>query len=161
MKEELRDLTFYGHEYGQWLEDLKQRYLSQRMRATVAVNSALLEFYWSVGKDISENQKDGNTYGSKFYERLSQDLCADLPNVKGLSATNLQHNWSRAVLLNFLDTDLYEHQGKAITNFKEQLPIPQGELAQELTKDPYNFDFLTLTPDYKERELEEELKKKS
>lgn len=91
MKEELRDLTFYGHEYGQWLEDLKQRYLSQRMRATVAVNSALLEFYWSVGKDISENQKDGNTYGSKFYERLSQDLCADLPNVKGLSATNLKY----------------------------------------------------------------------
>lgn len=60
-----------------------------------------------------------------------------------------------------MDTDLYEHQGKAITNFKEQLPIPQGELAQELTKDPYNFDFLTLTPDYKEQKLEEELKKKS
>jgi predicted nuclease of restriction endonuclease-like (RecB) superfamily len=61
------------------------------------------------------------------------------------------------VLLNFLDTDLFERKGKAITNFRKQLPEPQGDLAQEITKDPYNFDFLTLTDDFNERELENAL----
>lgn len=44
------------------------------------------------------------------------------------------NNWSRAVLLNFLDTDLYERQGKAISNFEYALPEPQSDLAQEITK---------------------------
>ena len=49
----------------------------------------------------------------------------------------LENNWSRPVLLNFLDTDLYERQGKSITNFTNTLPAVQGELAQQITKDPY------------------------
>ncbi len=69
----------------------------------------------------------------------------------------IENNWSRAVLLNFLDTDLYERQGKAITNFSETLPTIQGELAQQLTKDPYSFDFLTLTEKYEEKELKNAL----
>ena len=60
------------------------------------------------------------------------------------------NNWSRAVLLNFLDTDLYERQGKAISNFEYALPEPQSDLAQEITKDPYNFDFVAITEDYSE-----------
>ncbi|MDB2038318.1 PDDEXK nuclease domain-containing protein [[Clostridium] symbiosum] len=69
----------------------------------------------------------------------------------------LENNWSRAVLLNWLSTDLYERQGKAITNFSSQLPMPQGDLAQEITKDPYNFDFLTMTEGYNEKELKDAL----
>lgn len=69
----------------------------------------------------------------------------------------IQNNWSRAVLLNFLDTDLYERQGKAITNFKMTLPTAQSDLAQEITKDPYNFDFITLTERYNEKELKDAL----
>lgn len=69
----------------------------------------------------------------------------------------IENNWSRAVLLNWLDTDLYERQGKAITNFDKQLPIAQGDLANELTKDPYNFDFLTMTEGYNEKELKDAL----
>lgn len=69
----------------------------------------------------------------------------------------VENNWSRAVLLNWLDTNLYERQGKAITNFTMQLPQTQGELANELTKDPYNFDFLTLTEGYNEKELKDAL----
>jgi len=64
----------------------------------------------------------------------------------------LENNWSRAVLLNWLDTDLYERQGKAISNFTNQLPQPQGDLAQEITKDPYNFDFLAMREGFDERE---------
>ena len=69
----------------------------------------------------------------------------------------LENNWSRAVLLNWLSTDLYERQGKAITNFSNQLPLAQGDLAQEITKDPYNFDFLTMTEGYNEKELKDAL----
>jgi predicted nuclease of restriction endonuclease-like (RecB) superfamily len=65
----------------------------------------------------------------------------------------IQNNWSRAVLLNFIGTDLYEREGKAVTNFGLTLPALQGELAQQITKDPYNFDFLSLTENYKEKEL--------
>ena len=60
-------------------------------------------------------------------------------------------------MLNFLDTGLYERQGKAITNFSRLLPDTQSDLAKETLKDPYNFDFLTLSEGYRERELEDAL----
>ena len=69
----------------------------------------------------------------------------------------IENNWSRAVLLNFLGTDLYDRQGKAVTNYSRTLPNPQGELAQQITKDPYNFDFLTLSEKYIEKELKDAL----
>lgn len=69
----------------------------------------------------------------------------------------LSNNWSRAVLMNFLDTNLYERKGKAVTNFKLSLPAEQSDLAQQITKDPYNFDFLTLRTDYNEKELKDAL----
>ena len=69
----------------------------------------------------------------------------------------INNNWSRAVLLNFLDTNLYERQGKAVTNFQNTLPAVQSDLAQAITKDPYNFDFLTLTEKYNEKELKDAL----
>ena len=69
----------------------------------------------------------------------------------------IENGWSRAVLLNFLDTDLYERQGKAVTNFASTLPPEQSEMAKEITKDPYNFDFLTLTANYHEKELKDAL----
>lgn len=68
-----------------------------------------------------------------------------------------KNNWSRAVLINFLDTNLYEREGKAITNFNKILPDIGSDLADEITKDPYNFDFLTLRSDYDERELKDAL----
>ena len=68
-----------------------------------------------------------------------------------------ENNWSRAVLLNFIDSKLYEREGKAITNFKTTLPEIQGDLAQALTKDPYNFDFLTLNQRFNEKELKDAL----
>ena len=61
------------------------------------------------------------------------------------------------MLLNFLDTDLHARQGKAITNFSSTLPAPESELAQQLTKGPYQFDFLTISETYKEKELKDAL----
>ena len=72
----------------------------------------------------------------------------------------LENNWSRAMLLNFMDTDLYERQGKAMTNFAWTLPAEQSDLAQAITKDPYNFDFLTLRDKYDEKELKDAMMNK-
>lgn len=69
----------------------------------------------------------------------------------------ISNNWSRAMLLNFLDTNLYDRKGKAISNFKLSLPAEKSDLAQKITKDPYDFDFLTLRSDYDEKELKDAL----
>jgi predicted nuclease of restriction endonuclease-like (RecB) superfamily len=69
----------------------------------------------------------------------------------------IENGWSRAVLMNFLEADLFSAQGKALTNFSRLLPDPQSDLANQILKDPYNFDFLTLTQNFKEKELEDAL----
>ena len=66
----------------------------------------------------------------------------------------IHHGWSRAVLVHQIESDLRRRQGKAITNFDRALPPPQSDLAQEVTKDPYNFDFLMLGEEAHERDLE-------
>lgn len=67
------------------------------------------------------------------------------------------NGWSRNMLLNFIGTGLYERQGKALTNFKQTLPSEDSDLAQELTKDPYNFGFTGITKSYNERILKDAL----
>lgn len=228
--------------YAEWLEELKNRYLRQRLKAMSAVNNSVLEYYWEMGRDIVARQY-ANTYGSGFYKNLSDDLKRKLPGVRGFSQINLRYmtafytlyaplvenvpqaaeqlgeenrlqhagdsknaimpknpqsaedfnktilfsipwdhhrriidkcdgnvkkavffvrktienNWSRNVLLNWLDTNLYEREGKAVSNFEKTLPTPQSDLAQEITKNPYSFDFLVLREDYDERDLEDAL----
>lgn len=67
-----------------------------------------------------------------------------------------ENNWGRDALLNWLDTDLYERDGKAITNFQSTLPAIQSDLAQQITKDPYHLDFLNLREKFDEHEIEDE-----
>lgn len=69
----------------------------------------------------------------------------------------LENNWSRSMLLNWIDTGLYERSGKAITNFKALMPDASGDLAQELTKDPYNFAFAGVTQRHNEAQLKSAL----
>ena len=68
-------------------------------------------------------------------------------------------NWSRATLMNCIKSDLYHTSGGAVTNFADRLPSPQSELAQAITKDTYDFGFLTLEEGYQEEALETELEK--
>ncbi len=69
----------------------------------------------------------------------------------------MQEGWSRDVLLNFMDSGLYEREGKALTNFTRTLPDETSDLAQELTKDPYNFAFTGITKPYNEQILKDAL----
>ena len=67
------------------------------------------------------------------------------------------NGWSRNVLHNFIDSSLYERQGKALSNFNRTLPDVDSDLVQEITKDPYNFAFAGITKPYNERILKDAL----
>lgn len=69
----------------------------------------------------------------------------------------IENGWSRNMLLNALDTDLYERQGKALNNFTRTLPEETSDLANEILKDPYNFAFAGITGKYNERKLKDAL----
>ena len=69
----------------------------------------------------------------------------------------IENNWSRAVMQNQVSVNLYEREGKAITNFAQTLPETQRDLAQAITKYPYNLDFLTMQEKFTEKELKDAL----
>lgn len=204
--------------YKDWLNDIKQRLKSSQAKAAFKVNSLLLEFYWSLGRDLVA-MKAEQQWGSGVVEQLSLDLKDAFPNQKGFSSSNIWYakkwylfyyehfkklqqpvgefegidmpekfgmipwghhiciitkckaieealfyidktiegNWSRHYLTDMVKNDLYTKQGKAISNFESSLPSPHGSLVQEVLKDPYNFDFLTLNENYREKDLEEAL----
>lgn len=66
----------------------------------------------------------------------------------------IENGWSRNVLTMQIETDLYQRQGGAVTNFERTLPKPQSDLAGQMLKDPYSFEFLTISDEAAERELE-------
>ncbi len=105
-------------------------------------------------------------------EQIVQQLVAQIPwghNVRILDSVKnqderlwyiqqtIENGWSRAVLEHQIETNLYQRQGKAITNFNQALPKPQSDLAQQILKSPYNFDFLSLGKEAQERDLERAL----
>ncbi len=71
--------------------------------------------------------------------------------------STIENGWSRSILSIQIETNLYNRQGKAISNFREKLPNPQSDLAQATLKNPYLFDFLSLGKDAHEREVEKGL----
>ena len=208
--------------YAAWIADLKRRYHATQIKAAVSVNSAMLEFYWTLGRDISEKYSKTEIYGTQFFNRVSVDLRRGIPNATGFSQQNLRYcqhfyelysdvvnfpqvvgkssaeaehglidsllaipwghhrfiidkcgkdaqkalfyvrktienGWSRNVLLNWLSTDLYAREGRAQTNFGNVLPMPDSDLAQQLTKDPYIFDVQGIGERYREAELKDAL----
>lgn len=202
-------MTEQQSDYRQWLASLKARVRSVQIKAAVAVQTELLQFYWELGSDIIERQKS-STWGDGFIKQLSADLMTEFPDIKGFSERNikyirqwymfyqdspvigqqlvaqlcsipwghnlaiiskaetpdealyyvrntLEYGWSRNVLVHQIESGLYQREGKAITNFQTTLPVPQSDLAQQVLKDPYVFDFLTLTKEHSERELEDGL----
>ena len=102
-------------------------------------------------------------------EQIVQQLVAQIPwghNVRLLDQVKnpqqrlwyvqqtIENGWSRNILVMQIETRLHERLGEAVTNFRNTLPEPQSDLAQQIIKDPYNFDFLTIGRNAAERELE-------
>jgi len=102
-------------------------------------------------------------FGNKYPDYVSVLPSAIMQKLKDVSEAlfyvkeTTENSWSRAVLEYQIETNLYSRQGKAITNFKETLPEIESDLANALLKDPYNFEFLTLSNKVKERDLETQL----
>ena len=236
----VRDGMLADKEYVEWLADLKRRFLYSQAKAAVRVNTAMLEYYWSLGRDITQIQAESK-WGSGFFNQLSLDLRSEFPDATGFSVTNLKYmkrwydfyyekfkdrqwsvdeighqagdqfgdtnrqrvvdeilhekinmpelfghlpwgqhieiftrcnsleealyyinkaigeNWSRPYLENQIKAGLFQVHGAAITNFDTTLPVPQSQLAKEILKDPYHFEFLSLKERYSEHDLEEAL----
>ncbi|HQM86192.1 MAG TPA: PDDEXK nuclease domain-containing protein [bacterium] len=203
--------------YVEWIKEIKEKVRRAQLKAVVAVNSAVLEFYWELGADIIEKQKSAK-WGSGFLTQMSRDLMSEFPDVKGFSEPNLrfvkrwydfynitkinsvtacdqiakiqekllfqipwghnriivtkckaideaffyvqktiENNWSRTILTHQIESGLFKREGKAISNFSKTLPSPSSNLVQEMIKDPYNFDFVTLSKSFSEKELEQSL----
>jgi predicted nuclease of restriction endonuclease-like (RecB) superfamily len=204
----LNDMA-YSSDYKKWIVELKVKVRQVQLKAAVAVNQQLLTFYWELGTEIIERQKNV-AWGEGFLKHLSQDLMSEFPEIKGFSERNLRlirqwvqfwleepeiwqqavaeltqipwghnqsiinkckspqeglyyarhtiaHGWSRSVLTHQIESQLWQREGKALTNFSNSLPTPQSDLALQTLKDPYIFDFLFLTKNYNEKELEQGL----
>jgi len=92
------------------------------------------------------------------HHKLLIDRCRDnIEKTVFFVRQTVENGWSRSMLLNFIGTDMFERQGKALTNFKKTLPDTDSDLAQELTKDPYDFAFTGITAPYNERILKDAL----
>jgi predicted nuclease of restriction endonuclease-like (RecB) superfamily len=89
-----------------------------------------------------------------FHNILLITRLKDTPTREWYARAAIEHGWSRAILEAQIETGAHRRQGKAITNFERTLPAPQSELAQQVLKDPYSFDFLTLHDEAVERDLE-------
>lgn len=82
------------------------------------------------------------------------DKVPDLPARRWYMEQTLANGWSRRALALQIDARAHARRGKGVSNFAARLPAPQSDLAQQTLKDPYIFDFLTLTEPFQERELE-------
>ena len=235
-----KPISILDKDYLQWVKELCMRYRQSQIKAAVKVNTEMLKFYWSLGRDIV-TLKAEDRWGSKFFHNLSRDLKEANPSTTCFSPKNLlymknfycmyqpyfeigqqvadqlgenvilpqlgakngsheigqqvadqlendifltpwghhmllidkffkepqkalfnvhqtvKNGWSRNVLHNFIDSSLYERQGKALSNFKSTLPNVDSDLAQEITNDPYNFAFTGITKPYNERILKDAL----
>jgi len=85
---------------------------------------------------------------------LLMEKIKDIPTRFWYIQQTIENGWSRNVLSLMIKSKAHERQGKAVTNFEKHLPSPQSDLAQQTLKDPYIFDFLTLSKPFQERELE-------
>ena len=81
-----KDLTL-DNQYVAWINSLKSKIRSSQIKAALAVNTMLIEFYWDLGKQIAEKEI---AWGSKFLEKLSKDLQNEFPDMKGFSISNLK-----------------------------------------------------------------------
>ena len=182
---------------------IKDLVTNTQLDIMVDANKKLINLYYNIGKNISDNYK----WGNKFVDYLAMELKNSFPNLKGFSVRNLnymkafyeeykddseflhlgaklpwKHNislmekvkdkeirkwyieecisngWSKSVLIYQIDTDLYTRQVKNIKHNNFSLTLKKNsDLASNIMKEPYVFDLIELTENYKERELENKM----
>ena len=85
-----RDGMTADRDYVRWITDIKSRYRNSQIKAAIKVNSALLEFYWSVGRDLAVLKAE-ERWGSGIVKQFALDMRNAFPDAKGLSDTNVKY----------------------------------------------------------------------
>lgn len=136
---------------GQLSEDLRKEFPD--IRGFSPRNLAYMKSF----AEIWTNEQFLQTVSAKLswsHNCVLIDKVQDHPEREWYAKATIEQGWSRNILVYQIETRAHERHGAAITNFKTTLPSPQSELAQQLIKDPMVFDFLSLGPESKERDLE-------
>lgn len=133
-----------------------------------AADNQMAKKIHQIGEEIAENGKP-NLAGADFPALLALipwrhhveiiSKCKNIDEALFYIVRSASEGWSRNTLTNCIKADYYHTSGGAITNFSERLPSPQSELAQAITKDTYDFGFVSLKKGYEEEELETELER--
>ncbi len=103
-------------DYAEWIADLKHRYRSAQVKASVRVNAEKLLFNWELGRDLVQKKAE-ERWGAGVVEQVSLDLQREFPNAEGFSALNLWYMKRWYLFYNQADTKLYQ-VGKEIPNTK-------------------------------------------
>lgn len=154
-------------DYGAWLADLKARIRSAQQRAALAVNRPDMKGF------SARNLKYMRAFAQAWPDAaFVQAALAQLPwyhhlalldklgtedDRRWYAAKAIEHGWSRSVLVMQIETRARQRSAQAVTNFGDRLPAPVSDLARESLKDPHRFDFLGLTDEAQERDIESAL----
>ena len=111
-------------DYVKWLSDLKKRIRITQLKAAVKVNEEMLKFYWSLGEEICEKQKE-HKWGANFMKRLSLDLRAEFPQAEGFSVVNLYYI-KRWYIFYSSNSNFFYQAGKKLQKVENaSSPIPE------------------------------------
>lgn len=130
-----RDAIVSGKEYARLLGELKDRFRRSQIKAAVRVNSAMLEFYWEMGRDISRLYANAK-YGSAFFDCLSLDLKAEFPGQTGFSSANIRYakRWY----------EFYNQDNENLQRLVEDFKTDHSPNLQQVAEDFSNSDFSNL-----------------
>ena len=153
----------FQNEYGSSFFHLMSEELSRSLPGVKGLSPQNLRYaekFFALYSDEIKNfpQAVGELFSIPWgHHRTIIDKCKSFDEAFFYVRKTLNENWSRSTLENHLASGLYRKKGAALTNFASLSPLPNGPLAQEITKDPYDFDFLAIRPEYDEKELKDAL----
>jgi predicted nuclease of restriction endonuclease-like (RecB) superfamily len=153
--------------YSVFFRDLKKRIQQGRLKIVLSANSALVMMYWDIGNSILQKQNNEG-WGAKVIERTVAQipwrsnlaLLDKLKNSKQrlwYAQKTIENGWSRNILVFQIETRLHERIGQSTNNFDIALPPVDSDMANQVFKDPYVFDFLGTADTRREVELEQKL----
>ena len=141
--------------------------MAHTIENSIDLNSLKLQ---QVGAEISENQKLHQAGAEIEFPAIFGFVpwrhhveivtkCKTIEEALFYVRKTIEESWSRSTLVGCIKANLYQSSGNALTNFAEKLPAIQGKLAQEIVKDTYDFNFVSLFIGRDEEELEDALEK--
>ena len=110
-------------DYADWIAELKHRYRSAQVKASVRVNSEKLLFNWELGRDLVQKKAE-ERWGAGVVEQVSLDLQREFPNAEGFSVRNIWYVKQWYLFYNQGDTKLHQ-AGAEFKRLKLQRPVAE------------------------------------